>query len=46
LSETQQSLREDFARWGLPEEIQTDHEGVYVGSADENFPSLFTLWLV
>ncbi len=46
LRETQQALREDFASWGLPEEIQTDHEAVYMGSRDENFPSRFTLWLV
>lgn len=45
LQETQQALRQAFAEWGLPDEIQTDHETVYVGSSDENYPSLFTLWL-
>lgn len=45
LQEVQQALRQAFAEWGLPDEIQTDHETVYVGSSDENFPSLFTLWL-
>ncbi|MEW6287426.1 MAG: integrase core domain-containing protein [Chloroflexota bacterium] len=45
LREIQQALRQAFAEWGLPDEIQTDHETVYVGSGDENYPSRFTLWL-
>lgn len=45
LQEVQATLREAFREWGLPEEIQTDHETVYVGSSDENYPSLFTIWL-
>ncbi len=45
LQEVQATLREAFCEWGLPEEIQTDHETVYVGSSDENYPSLFTIWL-
>ena len=45
--ELQQTLRMGFTRWGtLPEEVQTDHEAVFVGRADDPFPSLFTLWLV
>lgn len=46
LREVQTALREAFAEWGVPGQIQTDHEAVYVGSSDENYPSLFTLWLV
>ena len=45
LAEIQATLRTAFAQWGLPLEIQTDREVVYVGSADTNFPSAFTLWL-
>jgi transposase len=45
LPEVQATLREAFCEWGLPDEIQTDHETVYVGSSDENYPSLFTIWL-
>ena len=45
--ELQQTLRIGFTRWGtLPEEVQSDHEAVFVGLAEEPFPSLFTLWLV
>ncbi|GAB4504834.1 MAG: hypothetical protein Fur0043_18280 [Anaerolineales bacterium] len=45
LRETQNTLRTAFARWGLPEEIQTDHETIYVGSGESNYPSLFSVWL-
>jgi hypothetical protein len=45
LREIQASLRLAFTRWGRPLEIQTDHEGVYVGAIGIDFPSLFTLWL-
>lgn len=46
LRETQDTLRTAFAEWGCPVEIQTDHENVYVGSNEADFPSHFTLWLV
>lgn len=46
LAETQAVLRQAFQTWGMPVEIQTDRETVYVGSADRNFPSPFSLWLV
>jgi transposase-like protein len=46
LAETQNTLRQAFEQWGLPLEIQTDREVVYVGSSDRNFPSPFTLWLI
>ena len=46
LAEIQNTLRQAFLTWGKPLEVQTDHEVVYVGSADHNFPSPFTLWLV
>ena len=44
--EHQQVLRLAFNRWGLPVEVQTDHDGVFVNLQDPSFPSLFTLWLV
>jgi hypothetical protein len=46
LVEIQNTLRQAFQTWGMPLEIQTDRETVYVGSSDHNFPSTFTLWLV
>ena len=46
LEEVQDTLRLAFSEWGLPLEIQTDREVVYVGSPGCDFPSLFTLWLV
>jgi transposase InsO family protein len=45
LTEIQTILRTAFSQWGLPQQIQTDREVVYVGSAERCFPSLFTLWL-
>jgi hypothetical protein len=45
-SEIQDTLRQAFQQWGLPHEIQTDHEVVYTGSPSADFPSDFTLWLV
>jgi transposase-like protein len=46
LWEVQDTLRLAFTEWGLPLEVQTDREVVYVGSPGSDFPSLFTLWLV
>lgn len=46
LPEVQAVLRAAFAEWGCPLEIQTDHEGVYVGAATSDFPSHFSLWLL
>jgi transposase InsO family protein len=44
--EIQATLRTGFARWGvLPEEVQTDHEALFVGLPTDAFPSRFTLWL-
>lgn len=45
LNETQDVLRQTFAEWGLPLEIQTDHEPTYTGPAKTDCPSPFTLWL-
>jgi hypothetical protein len=45
-AEVQDALRRAFQQWGLPLEIQTDHEVVYTGSPSADFPSDFTLWLV
>lgn len=38
-------LLQAFREWGLPDEIQTDNEGVLVGQPQDPFPSHFTLWL-
>jgi hypothetical protein len=46
LAEVQTSLRAAFSHWGLPHQIQTDREVVYVGAPERYFPSLFSLWLV
>jgi transposase InsO family protein len=47
LHELQATLRSGFVRWQtLPEEVQTDNEALFVGNPAEQFPSLFTLWLV
>lgn len=45
LVENQQALRQAFQTWGLPLEVQTDHDGVYINPNDHQFPSIFTLWL-
>jgi transposase InsO family protein len=45
LPEVQAFLRRAFAEWGLPLEIQTDHEPTYTGPAKMDCPSPFTLWL-
>jgi transposase-like protein len=42
----QQTLRQAFSEWGLPLEVQTDHDVTFVNSSDPGFPTLFTLWLV
>jgi transposase-like protein len=46
LPEVQATLRTAFLEWGMPLEIQTDHEVVYTGAPSADFPSHFTLWLV
>ena len=46
LEQHQQALRQAFSQWGLPLEVQTDNDGVFVNLVDPSFPSLFTLWLV
>lgn len=46
LVENQQALRDAFRTWGLPLEVQTDHDAIYVNPNDPQFPSIFTLWLV
>lgn len=43
--EVQDVLRAAFTEWGLPEQIQTDREDVYIGAPQAPFPTLFTLWL-
>lgn len=46
LAEVQATLRQAFAAWGLPLELQTDHEPTYTGPARSDCPAPFTLWLV
>jgi transposase-like protein len=46
LAQHQQALRQAFNQWGLPLEVQTDNDGVFVNLVDPSFPTLFTLWLV
>lgn len=43
--EVQDTLRTGFEQFGQPLEVQTDHEGVYIGAPQGDFPSPFTLWL-
>lgn len=46
-AEVRITLRTCFTEWGtLPDEIQTDGEPVLVGKAGDDFPPLFTLWLI
>ena len=45
-AEVQTALRQAFAEWGRPDELQTDHEVVYTGSPAADFPALFSLWLL
>lgn len=44
--EIQNTLRLAFAEWGRPAEIQTDHETVFAGPIQSDFPMPFTLWLI
>ena len=46
LDEIRATLRWAFATWGKPVQIQTDHEDVYAGAPQSDFPTLFTLGLV
>ncbi len=46
LAEIQATLRPAFADWGRPAQIQTDHEDVYAGAHQSDFPMPFTLWLI
>jgi len=46
LPELRGDLRKCFTKWHtLPDGVQTDNEAVFVGRADDLFPSLLTLWL-
>jgi transposase InsO family protein len=45
LVEIQNAVREGLAQFGCPAEIQTDHEGVYAGAKQSDFPTLWQLWL-
>jgi hypothetical protein len=43
--EVRATLRQAFRQWGRPAEIQSDHEDVYAGANQADFPMPFTLWL-
>jgi hypothetical protein len=46
MEEARAVLRRCFDHWGtLPEEVQTDGESTLVSTHQNDFPSLFTLWL-
>jgi len=46
LEQVRSVLRACFVRWGtLPDEIQTDGEGVLIGQPQDTFPSKLTMWL-
>jgi hypothetical protein len=46
LEEVRSTLRTCFTQWKtLPDEIQTDGEGLFVGQPQDSFPSTLTLWL-
>ena len=45
LHEVQVTLRQAFAAWGRPLEIQTDHEPTYTGPVKSDCPAPFSLWL-
>jgi hypothetical protein len=44
--EIRATLRSAFSEWGRPAVIQTDHEDVYAGAHQSDFPMPFSLWLV
>jgi hypothetical protein len=47
LEQLRSALRICFARWHiLPEEVQTNHEALFMGADWDPFPSRFTLWLL
>ena len=46
-AQMQQTLRQCFASWGLPDILRTDKGSCFLGNAAQTgFPSMFTLWLV
>lgn len=45
-AEARQDCRQTFARWGLPDVVQTDRDKVLTATGEYPFPSWFTLWLI
>ena len=46
MEDARSTLRHSFDSWNtLPDEVQTDGESTLVTSAEDGFPSTFTLWL-
>jgi hypothetical protein len=39
-------LRQAFAEWGLPLEVQTDNDEEFASITDPSFPTLLSLWLI
>jgi transposase InsO family protein len=47
IGQAQNTLRRGFAKWHtLPKQVQTDHEANLVAQKINDFPTVFTLWLV
>lgn len=45
-AQVQEACRLGFARWGLPDALQTDHASIFIDTDPEAFPTYFQLWLV
>ncbi len=47
MEDVRTTFRNCFETWRtLPEEIQTDGEPALIGKPEDNFPTIFTLWLI
>lgn len=45
-AQVQEACRLGFARWGLPDALQTDHASIFIDTDPQAFPTYFQLWLV
>lgn len=45
-AQVQEACRLGFARWGLPDALQTDHASLFIDTDPEAFPTYFQLWLM
>lgn len=44
--DVQQALRAVFTRWGRPQQLRMDRDGLFVGSSRLEWPGVLLLWLV